>query len=88
MRKVAEFVLDGVRDSNLAELRSKKIQMSDDGKVTQTGEVLLATSIRDVLLKLPVSVMPRDASLARQFPEDHSLHLGKFGRFPESAPWA
>ena len=49
----------------------------------QIGEVLLATTIGDVLREVRVAVVPRDATLPDQIAEGHTLHLRKFGSLPE-----
>ena len=49
----------------------------------QIGEVLLATSIGDVLREVCFAVVPGDATLPDQIGEGHTLHLRKFGSLPE-----
>ena len=47
------------------------------------GEVLLTTSIGNVLRKLRVAVVPDNAPLTCQFPEDHPRHLRKLRRLSQ-----
>ena len=49
----------------------------------EIGEVLLATSIGDVLRQLRVAVVPRNASLSHHPAEVHPIHLREFGGFAE-----
>src|SRR5436189_2636921 len=49
----------------------------------EIGDVLLTTSIGDVVRQLRVPVVPGNPSLSHHFPEEHSIHLGKFGGFAE-----
>ena len=49
----------------------------------EIGEVLLATSIGDVLRQLRVAVVPGDSSLSHHIAEEHSIHLREFGGFAE-----
>ena len=47
----------------------------------EIGEVLLATSIGDVLRQLRVAVVPCNPSLPHHLAERHSIHLREFGGF-------
>jgi hypothetical protein len=49
----------------------------------EIGEVLLATSIGDVLRQLGVAVVPGNASLSHHLAEVYSIHLREFGGFAE-----
>ena len=49
----------------------------------EIGEVLLATSIGDVLRQLRVAVVPGNPSLSHHLAEGHSIHLREFGGFAE-----
>jgi len=49
----------------------------------EIGEVLLATSIGDVLRQIRVAVMPCNPSLFRDLAKSHSIHLREFGRLAE-----
>ena len=47
----------------------------------EIGEVLLATSIGDVLGQLRVAVVPGNPSLSHRLAEKHSTHLREFSGF-------
>jgi len=78
VRKLAEFGLDGAGDANFAELALQQIGRPMIARF-EIGEVLLATSIGNVLRQLRLAVVPGDASLPHHFAESHSIHLGEFG---------
>jgi hypothetical protein len=49
----------------------------------EIGEVLLATSIGDVLRQLGVAIVPRNSSLPQRLAQSRSAHLREFGRLAE-----
>ncbi len=49
----------------------------------EIGEVLLATSIGDVLRQLRIAIVPGNASLSHHLAKVHSIHLREFGGFAE-----
>jgi hypothetical protein len=79
---LAEFGLDGAGDANFAELALQQIGRPMIARF-EIGEVLLATSIGNVLRQLRLAVVPGDASLPHHFAEGHSIHLGEFGGLTE-----
>ena len=78
VRKLAEFGLDSAGDADFAELALEQIGRPMIARF-EIGEVLLATSIGNVLRQLRLAVVPGDASLPHHFAESHSIHLGEFG---------
>jgi hypothetical protein len=78
VRKLAGFGLDSAGDANFAELAFEQIGRPTIARL-EIGEVLLATSIGNVLRQLRLAVVPGDAPLPHHFAEGHSIHLGEFG---------